>query len=293
MFARLAELAAVQFGVVAREQLLALGVSATTISRWVNEGRLVRLYRGVYAVGHANLSVNGRRMAAVLACGSGAVLSHLTAAAHWGLLRSSAAAIHISLPSHRTVRAQGRIRIHQTRLHPSDTAIHESIPVTSPMRTLLDLAGVVSEARLREAIEQSERLQLFDRHELDSLIARNKRRKGLKALRRLLAELGDHPPDLRSAKEQDLLNLIRAAGLPIPVTNVYVEDILVDAYWPKHDLVVELDSYGFHRSKAKFEEDRLNTEILQNAGHTVRRFSTDRLDQAPPGVIATLRAELG
>ena len=287
MFAALAKLAAGQFGVVAREQLLALGVSATTITRWVSEGRLVRLYRGVYAVGHANLTASGRRMAAVLACGPGAVLSHLTAAAHLGLLHYSGASIHISLPSHRKVRAQGRIRVHHTRLHPGDRAI-EGIPVTSPMRTLLDLAGIVSEPRLREAVERSQRMQVFDRRELDFLVADSQGRTGVRALRRLLADLGDVAPEFRSHAERAFYELVRSSGLPLPQMNVVVAGLTVDAYWPEHNLVVEIDGYSYHRSRRVFEDDHARTERLQQAGLEVRRFTAKRVLGHPEATVAAM-----
>ena len=266
-----------------------MGVSAATVSRWVREGRLVRLYRGVYAVGHANLTAKGRRMAAVLACGegSGPQPPH-GSRPPWTppLLRGTT--IHISLPSHRTVRAQGRIRIHQARLDPSDITVHDGIPVTSPMRTLLDLAGVVSEPRLREAVEQSEREHVFDRRELDALIARSKGRKGVGALRRLLAQMGDDVPDVRSEAERAFHMMLRQAGLPLPQTNVVVAGLTVDAYWPEHNLVVEIDGYSYHRSRRAFEDDHARTERLQQAGLEVRRFTAKRVLGHPEATVAAM-----
>lgn len=289
---RLAEVATRQHGVVSLEQLRWLGFNKSWIDRRIAAGYLIRVQRSVYAVGHARLSREGYWMAAVLTYGEGTLLSHLSAAAHCGLLRTSAAKIDVSLASHRDVRARKGIRTHHSRLHPSDIGRKDSIPVTSPMRTLLDLADVVAPPRVREAFEQSQRMGLFDRRAVDAVIERSPGRRGLKVVGELIAEGQDTPPDLRSPREQEFLDLIRAAGLPIPQTNVVVEGILVDAYWPEHGLVVELDSYGYHRSKAKFEQDRKNTEQLQNAGLAVRRFSTDRLKEKPNAIVQAVRAEL-
>jgi very-short-patch-repair endonuclease len=288
----LARLVSAQHGVLSRAQLRGLGFGDTWIKRRIASGHLIRIYRGVYAVGHAQLTRQGHWMAAVLAGGQGALLSHLSAAAHWGLLHTASSRIDITVPSPKRRQAQAGLRIHRARLDESDCLLHKRIPVTSPSRTLLDLADVVPPNRVREAYEQSERLGRFDLATMHSLIARSPGRRGLKVLRRLLAESQDDPPELRSGVEREFLELIRAAGLPLPATNVVVEGLTVDAYWPRHGLVVELDTYGYHGSRAKFEDDRERTEHLQRAGLDCRRFTGRRVRQQPAAVVATVRKAL-
>ncbi len=160
------------------------------------------------------------------------------------------------------------------------------------MRTLLDLADVIPADRVRHAYEQSHRLGLYDLYPLQELLARSPGRRGLKILRALIAEANPYPPDLRSGLEQAFLDLLRAAGIPLPETNVVVEGICVDCYWPAQRLVVELDSYAYHSSVAAFEADRERTERLQRAGHRVLRFTDRRLDADPKGVVETVWAAL-
>lgn len=288
----LARLAARQHGVVSRTQLIALGFAEATIDRWVRQGRLIRIHRGVYAVGHDRLRREGRWLAAVLTYGDGAVLSHRSAAAHWDLLSTSASRIDVTVPSPRRPVARDGLRVHRARLHPADRSLRERIPVTSPSRTLLDLADVALPSQLRSAYEASLRLGLFDLRAMRPLLDRSPGRRGLKALGELLAEGEDEPPDLRSELERDFLDLIRAAELPIPSTNVVVEGLLVDAYWPAHGLVVELDSYGYHRSRSQFERDHEGTERLQRAGFEVLRFTRRRVRGQPAAVVRAVRVAL-
>jgi very-short-patch-repair endonuclease len=269
-----------------------MGFTPKAIEHWIQVGYFNPVYPGVYAVGHPDLSRHGHFMAAVLACGDGALLSHVTAAVHWGLLRSAASRIDITVPSPRRVRAQHPIRIHRAGLHHDDYRLHEHIPVTGPARTLIDLADVVPANRIREAYEQSQRVGLFDRAELTALIARTNGRRGLKVIGRLLAEATDDPPELRSRLEREFLDLLRAAGIPLPATNVVVEGLVVDAYWPEHGLVVELDGYGYHHSREAFERDHERDEILANAGLAVRRFTHSRLHNHPESVMETMRTAL-
>ena len=138
----------------------------------------------------------------------------------------------------------------------------------------------------------SQRIGLFDRRTLTALLDRSPGRRGLKPIRGLLAEARDDPPELRSGLERDFLGLIRAAGLPLPATNVVVEGVLVDCYWPRHGLVVELDGYAYHRSREAFERDHARTELLQDAGIEVRRFTDRRIDDQPGEVVASVRAAL-
>jgi hypothetical protein len=153
----LARLAANQHGVVSLDQLRALGISSDAISRRVHAGRLHRIYRGVYAVGHPRLTHEGRWMAAVLACGSGAVLSHRSAAALWKLLPSQPGMSHVTVPSHAGRKRRKGIHLHRsTSLHPAQTTLRMGIPVTTPARTLADLRRCATEDELREARRRAE-----------------------------------------------------------------------------------------------------------------------------------------
>jgi predicted transcriptional regulator of viral defense system len=158
----IADLAAQQHGVVSRRQLLALGFGRRAIDRRIGSGRLHPVHRGVYAAGHPGLSAHGRWLAAVLAFGPGATLSHRSAAALWGFLRVAAAPVDVTIAE---ARGRGRpgIRLHRVReLHADDRTCHDSIPVTAVARTLLDLAEELHPRRLERAFEEAERLSLLD-----------------------------------------------------------------------------------------------------------------------------------
>jgi predicted transcriptional regulator of viral defense system len=176
-----AEVAAGQWGVVSLSQLVAAGLDRSGVARRVRAGRLHRMYREVYAVGHARLGREGRWMAAVLACGEGAVLSHRSAASHWGLLASQAALIDVTATRSRTG-APG-VRLHRSRsLDARDTTKHEGIPITKVPRTLLDLAATIQPHRLEQALAQAQRLQLYDHRAITNLIARSNGHRGTGAL---------------------------------------------------------------------------------------------------------------
>src|SRR4029077_10989540 len=205
-----------------------LGYSQSTISRAVGRGRLHRLDRGVYAVGHTRLSPQGRYLAAVLACAPGALLSHVFAAWLWGLLRQRPGAIHVTAPTRRRVRP--RISVHHAHLSDEDRALREGIPVTAVPRTLPDLAAMLPAERLQRAIERSEELRLFDLGPVDALLARTGGHPGAGRLRRALA-LYRPPAFTRSGLERRFLDLVRESGLPIPSMNLNHEGYELDAYW--------------------------------------------------------------
>ena len=267
-------------------QLLALGFSMRAIQRLVQAGRLHRLYRGVYAVGHTRLSRRGRWMAAVLACGPGAVLSHRAAAALWELRAAPSGALDVTTGARRHHRG---IRCHTVRaLHRADWTTVDGIPVTTVSRTLLDLAEHLSPQRLRTTMEAAQRLDLIDVKRIDATCARNPGRHGLKSLRAALGELRDHAPWTQSGLERRFLELIRGAGLPEPQTNVVVAGEVVDCYWPQHRLVVEVDSFKFHKTRCSFETDRRKDVKLQSAGLRVARITDDRINHQPRALLGDL-----
>ena len=283
---RLAELARRQHGVVSTAQLRRLGYSKHTIHDRAAAGRLHRIHRGVYAVGHTNLAIRGRWMAAVLACGPGALLSHRDAAALQDLRTIASGLIHVAAPSRHTIPG---IRCHYVRRqHPEDGVLVDGIPVTSVSRTLLDLAEIELPRKLRTALEQAQRLRTLDIRALDTVIARHPGRRGVKPLREAIAALSDEPLWRQSELEEDFLELVLRAGFPLPRTNVYVEGELVDAVWPERNLVVELDGWNFHRTKGSFEEDRRRDSKLAVRHWRVVRFTYNRLRYEPAGVVVEL-----
>jgi predicted transcriptional regulator of viral defense system len=285
-----ATLAEKQHGVVAHRQLLGLGLGPRAIQYGAENGRLHRIHRGVYAVGHPAIGFHGRLMAAVLACGAGALLSHRSAAWMWGLRRASGSGIDVTGP-----RCRGRkgIAVHRARnLRDDDRSVVEAIPVTSVARTLLDLAEVARPRELERAVEEAERLRLFDLGAVEELSARSRGRRGLRRLRALLADVDVTPPPTRSELERGFFELCRKAGLPVPSTNIFLAGFEVDAAWPEQWLVVELDGYAFHGSRAAFERDRLRDAALQAAGYRVVRVTHRRLRTERAAVTETLRSML-
>ena len=277
----MATLATAQHGVVARWQLAELGLSRDVIQALIADGHLHRLRRGVYAVGHTRLTTRGRWMAAVLAGGREALLSHRAAIALWELRPIPAGPIEVTVPG-RGRRGRNGIRIHNARcLHPEDRTVVDGIPVTSVHRSLLDLAEVAHFQQLRLALDAAERRELLDGRKLQELYDRSRGRRGLGPLKAAVAARRGSAPWTQSELERKFLALIREAGLPEPQTNVFVEDFLVDAWWPESRLVVELDGYEFHKSRGKFDSDRLQDTKLQLADCMTLRVTQPRIENEP------------
>jgi Protein of unknown function (DUF559) len=271
-----AERLAGQWGVIARVQLRAAGVPAATVDYWVRVGRLCVVHRGVYAHGGAVLRPEGHRLAAVLACGPGAVLSHRSAASHWELLATSQERIDVTAP--RTRQGVPGIRLHTSRsLDAQDTTSHEGIPITTVHRTLLDLAATVRDHQLERALAQAMYLQLYDQRAIDDVIARSNGHRGTK----ILAEATRQEPQItKSMWEIRMHALVRRAGLPEPRCNKPLHapdhgECKPDFYWPGHDLVVETDGWEAHRTLPAFRNDRAKDAALTVAGYKVLRFTWD------------------
>jgi hypothetical protein len=267
---------------------LELGYSRHVITKLASSRRLHALHRGVYAVCQTALKVRGRWLAAVLAFGRQAVLSHRSAAALWNLTDLPAGAVDVTAPVSRSGRPG--IRLHRARIDASDRNEHAGIPVTSVARTLFDLAAVVDRKRLLRAVESSERLGAFDLKALEEVCARNPRRPGSVVLE--LAARHHEPQDTRSPLEREFLELCRDAGLPVPAINVVVDGYVVDALWERQRLVVELDGFAFHGSRRAFEADRTRDAQLQLAGYQVVRVTARRLRDERAALIEQLRCFL-
>lgn len=291
----LARLADRQHGVVSLGQLMALGLSPSAVRMRAAAGRLHRVHRGVYAVGRARLDGRGRRMAAVLACGPGAVISHRTAADALGLLTRATGSIDITIPS-RSGRSRRGVTLHRSPgLRPHDRIEQNGIPCTSPARTLLDLAAVVSAPTLAQAIEAAERLRLFNGHAVEAALARAGGRPAARRLRAALAAYLGEPPPTRSELERQALELFRRAGLPLPRINALVHTaegpLEVDFCWPDRRLVVEADGFAFHRTRAAFERDRRRDQLLRAAGWAPVRTTWRQVSDSPWDLIAAVLAE--
>src|SRR3954452_2462537 len=290
---RIAELAASQFGVVDRGQLRALGLSDGAIAHRVRVRRLHGVRRGVYAVGHPLLGAHGRWLAAVLACGPGAVLSHASAAALWELRPSDAVSVDV------TVRGPSRrrglhLRVHRARgLGADETTTESGIPVTTPARTILDLAAMLPTDRALERV--LDRAEVVRATDVNALVAIADARTGHRAAARLRRVLADHTPGTtltRSALEERMLALCRERGLPQPRVNDSVAGLEVDFLFAAQRVVVEADSWQHHRSRAAFERDRQRDATLPLAGHRVLRFTDRQMAQDPTTVAAAIRAAL-
>ncbi|MGX6448872.1 type IV toxin-antitoxin system AbiEi family antitoxin domain-containing protein [Patulibacter sp. S7RM1-6] len=276
--------AARQHGVVSREQLGACGLSRHAIRRRVEAGRLHRLHPTAFAVGSSSPPADGRRLAAVLACGVGALLSHESAGAHWGLegCRDDEPAVTVV---GRDARVPG-IEAHRVRaLDPRDVRWRGTVPLTAPSRTVIDLAPRRSAVEVERLLADVWTAGLATERDLRAAAHRAPRRRGT---RLLLAALDDGAPRTRSEAERALQALVRRAALPRPRTNVHVAGFEVDAYWPDVRLVVEVDSWRFHGSRRAFEDDRRRRWRLQQSGVRVEHVTWRQLTQRPEETVALL-----
>lgn len=286
--AAIAALAGRQHGVVTRAQLLALGLGTNEIQYRLSVGRLHRIYDGVYAVGHRPPSPYARAMAAVLACGPGALLSHGSAAVLWGIYTRWEYPLEVTAPTRREHR---EIRAHRsTTLAPKDRDKQYGVPVTTPARTAYDMADRLTEAQLRRALATMRRSAYLYLPDLAALIDRHPRTRATKRLRPHVAH-PDRAPT-RSEFEDSFLAFAYHYGLPEPQVNVYVLGFEVDAYFPAHRLVVELDSYEFHFDREQFERDRERDAVLLQAGIATVRVTWSRLHEAGEREAGRLRTIL-
>lgn len=292
---RIAALALRQHGVVHHRQLIALGLSRGAIQRRVAAGRLHPAHRGVYAVGHSRLTLRGRWLAAVLACGPGAALSHRDAGHLSNLRASGNARIEVTVPVATRPRRPG-IRVHRATLGPDDITVIDGIPVTSLARTLLDLAAVLRPHQLARAIEAPERQHIFDRRPIDALLAGNPRHPGARPLRAALATYIEGTTT-ESDYEALLLYLCTEHGLPLPHVNAALTlpdgiTIRPDAMWPAHRLVVEIDGDDWHAHRSARRRDHARDADIQALGYRVVRILACDLEHRPGEVVERLRSLL-
>lgn len=274
---------------VSRSQLLELGVSKGAIERRLRAGRLHRLHAGTYAVGHTVLSQRGRWMAAVLFCGPGAVLSHRSAAALWGI-RSGGGAIEVTVPT--KTKPASAVRRHFSVLPADEMTECEGIPVTTVPRTIFDMAAISPPQAVEAMLREAEYRRLYGRLSLHDLLERHPRRCGAKAVRAALARVGEKPGLIRSPFEERFLPFLDRFALPRPRFNVWLEvggeRCQVDCLWPKARQIVELDGWEGHGTRAAFREDRARDRRLRVAGYGVTRIAWAQLDDEAEAVAADL-----
>jgi predicted transcriptional regulator of viral defense system len=291
---RIAAIAEAQHGLVALWQLVDIGVSASAARKWVERGRFHPVHQGVYAVGHALLNREGQLMAAALACGPGAVISHVSAAELWGLIGSVSAEVDVTAPNRRG-RTPADIAAHRDgALHKHDRTELRGIPCTTVARTILDLAAVLSPWGLRKAVSEAEVLGLLNIPEIRALIRRCRGRRGVARLRLCIDELDPSTKRTRSELERSFLAMCKRAGLPRPEVNVPLEAtglrLRPDFLWRDARLIIETDSRKFHGTASAFELDRQREQRFFAAGWQVVRCTWRQVEHDPKSLIPLLRA---
>jgi very-short-patch-repair endonuclease len=283
---RVAVLAGNQHGVVAAWQLVELGFSRGWIEHQLGLRRLHRVVRGVYSVGHSEITRQGRAMAGVLSCGPDAVLSHWSAAIHWGLLQTNRAVIDVVVPTDR--KGPRDVRARCSKLEAKDKTIRDGIPITTVPRTLLDIATVANQRQLKRAVNEAVRKRWLYREAIEDILQRHKGRPGIKAFRAATAALNPGTHRTRSDLEDTFLTLCRKHRLPNPDSNTTVGGFEVDIHFPGTPLIVELDSYDYHRTPHEFDADRRKDAALKRKGYEVLRVSDTWLNSDPDGVADTV-----
>ena len=273
------ELAGRQHRVVSRWQLQDLGFSAEAIRHRIARGRLHPIHRGVYAVGRRELSREGSWMAAALACGDGAVLSHDSAACLWGLQKRERAQFHVSIPRTRNARPTG-ITVH--RRHPealADATTRNRIAVTSPVRTLVDLATRAERPKAEALVNQADQLDLIDPETLRGALDDLNGEPGAPLLREVLDHATFTVTD--SELERLFLPIVRRVGLPKPATRRWLNGHRVDFFWPELGLVVETDGLRYHRTATQQARDMVRDNAHRAAGIVPVRFTHAQVRYEP------------
>jgi very-short-patch-repair endonuclease len=281
--------------VIARRQLEEIGMGREAIQHRIASGRLHPLHAAAYAVGHRSVSRHGRWMAAVLASGSDAVLSHWSAAALWMIRPNSRSVIDVTDPV--KSRSWDGIRRHHKALPADEVAIEEGIPVTTVPRTIFDLAATEPVEVVESLIREMEFRELRDPLSLWDLVRRYPRRRGVARLRLALERISDEPAGRKkSPLEERFAPFLRQHCLPLPRFNdpivVGTKRYEVDCHWPSAKEVVELDGWEGHKTRTAFREDRARDRRLRAAGYGVTRLTWNQLDDEPEAIAADLRALL-
>ena len=288
---RIERLSTGQHGLVTRRQLVELGLSSDAIKHRIARGRLRRLHRGVYSVGHLPLTPIVNARAATLACGPRSLVSHRSAAELWDLTATVGGGVDVTVVgSHSRTRAG--ITVHRaTTMSRRDVTTRHGVPVTSPARTLVDLAATATATELGRALNEARVLRLIGAAALHATIDRAGRARGAATLRALIDREDGHG-FTRSEIEHRMRGLVRKARLPAPETNAELHGHEVDFLWRRQRLVVETDGWQSHSTPGSFESDRRRDAILQNLGYRVLRFTWRQVAVEPEATLATLAIAL-
>jgi very-short-patch-repair endonuclease len=292
----LADLATAQYGLVASWQMeQRLGLSVKVLDKRVAMGRLHRVHQGVYCVGHPLVSRKGHLMAAALACGPNAAVSHRSAALLHGILDDGRSQVDVIAPNRRGRAPQGIAAHRDGTLTSADRLVIDGIPCTSLARTLLDIAATQSLNTLAFAVNQAEVEEVFDLGEVTELLKRSKGRRGVARLR-LAIELHDpEEQETRRELEKKLLRLFKRAGFRPEVNGHLLVDgisMMPDFMWRDARLIIEADSRRVHGTAAAFEKDRQRDQRLAAAGWTVIRCTWHQVTNEPERLTQTLRSLL-
>lgn len=280
-------IAARQLGLITAAQLHAAGVGRGSIEWRLANGLLHRVFRGVYLVGHEVPAAGAFELAAVIACGEGAVVSHRSAAALWGLARKPGGEVEVTVAG-RDCRSRDGLRVHGVeRLSPKDRGHKSGIPVTSPARTVVDYAATAGATEVERAIAEAFALRLTSETQIIAAADRVPNRAGVALVRAILGQPGG-AKHTRSGGERAMLRLIRACKLPVPLVNHEVAGWNADFLWPEERLIVEVDGYPYHGHRAAFERDHRRDIAHKNAGYEVLRFTARQLDEEPFLVAAAI-----
>jgi very-short-patch-repair endonuclease len=272
--------------VVSRAELLAAGVTRQEIAHRLEVGALIPEFRGVYRAGHRAPSTEARYMAAVKACGQGAVLSGLAAAHLFGLVKGPAPQPEVTAPTERRVNG---VKTRRRRMDSRDATKWHKIPITTVPRTLVDLSSLLPLDGLARAVHEAGVRHRTTPAQVEDALDRMPRASGSRVLRRVMR--GDVHVTL-SKLERRFLALLREHGLPLPTTNQKAGAHRVDCRWPDYSLTVELDSYTYHNSRHAWEQDRRREREAHARGDNHRRYTRDDVLEAPAQMLTELRALL-
>jgi len=289
----IAAIATGQLGLITRDQLKDLGLRRAAIEHAVTRGRLTAIHRGVYAVGHVAPAPLAKEMAALLACGAAAFLSHHSAAAVWGFEPSGRGEIEVTIVRRDAGRRRRGIRVHRVgALDHRDIRRHCGIPITSPARTLLDVAADLSGRELERAFDDGLVRKVITRQGVIAVLDRAPGRRGRGRLAEL-ASIRDRTTTVtRSEAEERFLALVRRARLPEPEVNVRIDRYVADFLWRDQRLIVEVDGYAFHSNRRSFERDHERDLVLTAAGFDVLRFTWRQIVEEPELVLVRLARAL-
>jgi hypothetical protein len=295
-----AAIAVAQNGVFELHQIAGLGLGLRAIQRRVGSGRLHRVFKRVYSIVPPSLLTReGWFMAAVLACGPGAVLSHRSAAALLGLRRTERSGIDVTVPG-RVARNHPGIDVHRsTTLTAADVTVVGAIPCTTIARTMLDVAEVIWPRQLERVFEQAEQEEALDFRALEEQIARNPTRVGAARIRALMKSYKAGMGVTWSHLERDFKAMIAPAGIPMPVINHFIvlpdggPAIRADFYWPEFRAVVETDGWQTHKTWWAFQRDRRNDQRLVAADYPVTRLTHQQIHTEPDRLVALIWKMLG